>query len=95
MNRFQRIWQRLKQEIKVYRLAMADPRTPKAAKWLLRFALAYLLSPLDLIPDAIPILGLFDEVILLPAVLWIARRMIPGEVMRECRLRAARENANR
>ncbi len=80
-----RYWSRLKQEIQVYRLALADRRTPRAAKWLLRFVLVYLLSPLDFIPDAIPILGLFDDVVLLPAVLFLARRLIPSEVMNDCR----------
>lgn len=73
----------------MYRLALADPRTPRAAKWLLRFVLVYLLSPLDLIPDAIPILGLLDDAVLLPGLLLLARRLIPAAVLADCRARAA------
>ncbi|MGH9533224.1 MAG: YkvA family protein [Terriglobales bacterium] len=82
-------WRRLRREIRTYRLALADPRTPRAAKWILRFVLVYLLSPLDLIPDAIPIIGFIDDAILLPGLLLLARRLIPVEVLADCRARAA------
>ncbi len=84
-----RLWRRLRREIAVYRLALADPRTPRAAKWLLRFVLVYLLSPLDLIPDAIPIIGFLDDAVLLPGLLLLARRLIPAQVLADCRARAA------
>lgn len=83
-----RVWGRLRTEIRVYRLALADPRTPPAARWLLRFALIYLLSPLDLIPDAIPVIGFLDDAILLPGLLLLARRMIPAAQWADCRRRA-------
>ena len=79
----------------MYRLALADPRTPRAAKWLLRFVLVYLLSPLDLIPDAIPIIGFLDDAVLLPGLLLLARRLIPAEVLADCRARAAAAEAVR
>lgn len=84
-----RVWRRLQTEVRAYRLALADPRTPPAAWWLLRFALIYLLSPLDLIPDAIPVIGFLDDVMLLPGVLFLARRMIPPALWADCRARAA------
>jgi uncharacterized membrane protein YkvA (DUF1232 family) len=90
-----RLWRRLRRELAVYRLALADPRTPRAAKWLLRFVLVYLLSPLDLIPDAIPIIGFLDDAVLLPGLLLLARRLIPAEVLADCRARAAAELAAR
>ena len=90
-----RLWRRLRRELAVYRLALADPRTPRAAKWLLRFVLVYLLSPLDLIPDAIPIIGFLDDAVLLPGLLLLARRLIPAEVLADCRARAAAAEAVR
>jgi uncharacterized membrane protein YkvA (DUF1232 family) len=54
-------------------------------------ALAYALSPLDLVPDFIPILGLLDDLLLLPALLWLAIRAIPPQVMEDARERARRE----
>lgn len=63
--------------------------TPWAAKLLCVFVVAYALSPIDLIPDFIPVLGYLDDVILLPCLIWIAVRMIPPDVLTECRTRAA------
>src|SRR5213075_3596807 len=64
------------------------PQTPKPAKWVAIFVLAYALSPIDLIPDFIPVLGLLDDLILVPLGLSIVLRMIPPEVMEESRARA-------
>jgi len=61
-------------------------RTPLAAKALCVFVVAYALSPIDLIPDFIPVLGYVDDVLLLPALMWLAIRMIPDDVMDECRV---------
>ena len=64
--------------------AARHPRTPLAARLLTVAAVAYALSPLDLIPDVIPVLCLLDDLILIPACLWLALRLIPDEVIREC-----------
>lgn len=81
-------WARaLKSEIAVLASAVRDPRTPLAAKMLGVFIVAYALSPIDLIPDFIPVLGYLDEVILLPLGLWVVRRWIPAEVLAEHRAR--------
>jgi uncharacterized membrane protein YkvA (DUF1232 family) len=66
-----------KQEIKVYQLVMHDQRVPKRAKWLLGLALAYLLSPIDLIPDFIPIWGQLDDVVIVPVLVFLALKFIP------------------
>jgi uncharacterized membrane protein YkvA (DUF1232 family) len=84
-------YRRLKQEIRVYGLALRDRRTPKKAKWLLRFGFGYVLTPIDIIPDFIPIIGCLDELVILPAFLFAVRRLIPKEVMADCRRQALAE----
>ncbi len=77
--------QAVKDELSVYRLVLADPRTPRAARVLLGIAVAYLLSPIDLIPDFIPVLGQIDDLIVIPALVAAAVRMVPPVVMEESR----------
>jgi uncharacterized membrane protein YkvA (DUF1232 family) len=79
--------QALKNEVKVYQLVLADPRTPWFPKALLGASIAYLLSPIDLIPDFIPVLGHLDDLILIPALVWLALKTIPDEVIADCRER--------
>lgn len=78
----------IKQELMALAVAAKDTRTPRMAKVLLLFLLAYAASPIDLIPDFIPVLGLLDEVILLPIGVWIVVGMIPPDVMEAARARA-------
>jgi uncharacterized membrane protein YkvA (DUF1232 family) len=76
---------KFKQEIQFYRLVIKHKETPRISKFLLGAALAYALMPFDLIPDWIPVLGYLDDVIIIPFLVFIARRFIPDEVMKECR----------
>lgn len=69
-------------------LAVKDPRTPLLAKLLGVVIAGYALSPIDLIPDFIPILGLVDDAILIPAGLWLMLKLIPRDVMAEHRAEA-------
>lgn len=69
-------------------LAARDPRTPWYAKLLLAGVVAYALSPIDLIPDFIPVLGYLDDLVLIPLGIALAIRLIPPRVMAECRARA-------
>lgn len=64
--------------------ALRHPGTPWAAKALAAVVVAYALSPIDLIPDFIPVLGYVDDVLLLPVLIWLAIRLIPVEVRLEC-----------
>ena len=79
---------KLKSEIFALYLALRDPRTPWYAKAFGALVVAYALSPLDLIPDFIPVLGYLDDVILLPLGIWLTIRMIPLAVLDESRARA-------
>lgn len=69
-------------------IASGDRRTPIAARALALLVAGYALSPIDLIPDFIPVLGLLDDVILLPLGIWLVLRMIPPALMAEFRVRA-------
>jgi len=88
LDRLKAISQRFKQELRVYRLVLQDPRTPKLAKWLLGLAVGYALLPFDLIPDFIPVLGHLDDVIVIPALVFLAVKLIPPSVVADCRYRA-------
>ena len=68
--------------------ASRHPGTPMAAKLLGAFVVAYALSPIDLIPDFIPVLGYLDDVLLLPGLIWLAIRMLPPDVLLHCRNQA-------
>jgi len=77
----------LKQELRAIYLACKDPRTPWYAKALGVCVVGYALSPIDLIPDPIPILGYMDDLILLPLGIVAVRKIIPTAVLNECRER--------
>lgn len=79
----------LKREGAVLALAARDPRTPWYAKALAALVVAYALSPIDLIPDFIPVIGWLDDLLLVPLGLWLALRLIPRPLMAEFRLRAS------
>jgi uncharacterized membrane protein YkvA (DUF1232 family) len=81
----------LKAEVSALYLAARHPRTPWHAKLFVVAIVAYTLSPIDLIPDFIPVLGFLDEVILLPFAIALAIKLVPDDVMAECRARAAED----
>lgn len=70
-------------------IAARDPRTPWPARILAAVVVAYALSPIDLIPDFIPVLGYLDDLFLVPLGIWLVLRLIPGEVMADARRQAA------
>ena len=81
----------LKQSVDALYLAGRDPRVPLAAKVIIALTVAYALSPIDLIPDAIPVIGYLDDLILVPVGIWLALRLIPEPIWQECQ-RQAREH---
>ncbi|HAY85594.1 MAG TPA: hypothetical protein DCY42_11945 [Chloroflexi bacterium] len=85
---------RLKQELQVYRAVMADERTPWPARMLLGAAVGYLILPFDLIPDAIPVLGQLDDLLIVPGLFWLALRLIPAEILDQARQQVQAETAS-
>lgn len=80
---------RLKREVCALYFAVRDPRVPWYAKALAASIVAYAFSPIDLIPDFIPVLGYLDDLVLIPLGVLLVRRLIPVEVLADCRARAA------
>lgn len=78
----------LKKETYALYLAIRDPRTPWYAKVFTSLVVAYAFSPIDLIPDFVPVLGYLDDLILVPLGIWLAVQLIPGEILAECRQEA-------
>ncbi len=89
LDRWRRWAKRLKLEVYTLYLAYRDPRVPWYARLAAACVVGYALSPIDLIPDPIPILGYLDDLILLPLGIFLVLKMIPDEVMDENRERAA------
>lgn len=86
-----RMWaRRLKLDVVALWLAARDPRVPWRAKAIAGIVAAYALSPIDLIPDFIPVLGLVDDLLIVPAGIWLAVRLIPKPLMLEFRREATR-----
>src|SRR5919201_691937 len=79
----------LKRDTLTLYLACRDPRTPWYAKAFTGAVVAYALSPIDLIPDFVPVLGYLDDLVLVPLGLVIAIRLIPEVVLIDCRTKAA------
>lgn len=85
--------ERLRAETYALYLAYRDPRVPWYARILAACIVACLFSPIDLVPDFIPLLGYLDDLVLIPLAIALALRMIPPAVMAECRARARAELA--
>lgn len=79
---------RLKMETYAITLAYRDPRTPWYARLFAACVVGYAFSPIDLIPDFIPVLGYLDDLVLVPLGIALAVRMIPPHVLADCRLQA-------
>jgi uncharacterized membrane protein YkvA (DUF1232 family) len=91
MNTIERWKQRARQlkiETYVIYLAYKDPRVPWYAKLFIAFVVAHTFSPIDLIPDFIPILGYLDDLVVTPLGIALALKMIPQDVLTECREKA-------
>jgi uncharacterized membrane protein YkvA (DUF1232 family) len=78
----------LKRELYALYLAYKDPRVPWYARVVAACVVGYAFSPIDLIPDPIPVLGYLDDLIIVPAGIVLAIKLIPPSVLRECRIKA-------
>jgi len=84
-SRIKKWARRLNRDVHAIYLASRDPRVPWLAKVLAIAVAAYALSPIDLIPDFIPVFGYLDDLIIVPLGIWLVVRLIPEEVMAEYR----------
>ena len=91
MRSLKQLTKQLKKETYAVYLASIDQRVPWYARVLAGFTVAYAFSPIDLIPDFIPILGYLDDLIIVPLGIWLVLKMIPPAVLAECREKAAAE----
>jgi uncharacterized membrane protein YkvA (DUF1232 family) len=95
MTRLREIARAFRDELAVYRRVLRHPRTPIVAKALLGTALAYALLPFDLIPDFIPVLGQLDDLVIVPLLVGTSLKLIPRDVIVECRAAAAAAQSGR
>lgn len=85
MSRVERFIKKIKRESAYFRALIKHPETPRLSRWLLIAAFAYLITPLDIIPDWIPVLGQLDDLLIVPALVYTAVVIIPSAVKKECR----------
>ncbi len=88
LNKLKEKAKALKTEVIAIYLSMRDSRTPVFAKIMIVLTISYAFSPIDLIPDFIPILGYLDDLIILPLMITASIRLIPNKVLVECRIKA-------
>jgi uncharacterized membrane protein YkvA (DUF1232 family) len=88
LSRWKQQAQNLKVEVYAVYLAYRDPRVPWYARFFAACVVGYAFSPIDLIPDFIPVLGYLDDLLIVPLGIWLALKMIPPTIMAECRTRS-------
>jgi uncharacterized membrane protein YkvA (DUF1232 family) len=79
------LYARFKAELEIWRRVWRDPRTPRLAKIVLGAAVAYAVTPFDIIPDFIPVIGHLDDALIIPLLIWIAVKLTPKHVVAEHR----------
>ena len=88
LNRLKEKTRGIKSNIFAIHLALKDKRTPLIAKIMIVLTISYAVSPIDLIPDFIPVLGYLDDLIILPLMITISIKLIPKDVFEDCRIKA-------
>jgi uncharacterized membrane protein YkvA (DUF1232 family) len=85
LSKVRLLFARISREISFYRRVLAHPQTPWLSRVLLGAALAYFVSPIDILPDVIPVVGQLDDLIIVPGLIYLALRLIPAEIIESCR----------
>ncbi|WP_018717084.1 YkvA family protein [Arhodomonas aquaeolei] len=85
MGRWRTFAASIGQEVATYRAIARHPNTPVASRALIAVAVGYLLSPIDLIPDFVPVLGHLDDVLIVPGLIALALWLVPDDVVRDAR----------
>ena len=93
-SRLSNIADGIKKEIGVLMYVAKHPRLPLRCKFLAGFLVAYALSPIDLIPDFIPVLGQLDDLVIIPVGIWILYKMVPRDILEEARSAIAHQDKN-
>lgn len=88
------LWSRFKDEARMVWAMLRDPGAPLMAKIVAIVALAYLVSPVDFVSDAVPLLGWIDDALVLAGLLWLAYRFLPRELYEALRRRAGFQDGN-
>ncbi len=91
MSKFKNTTDSINQKIGAMYIAMKREDTPLYAKLACSLCVYYALSPLDIVPDFIPVLGAVDDVIVLPFLMWLSVKLMPADIMEECMLQAVEE----
>ncbi|WP_396216188.1 YkvA family protein [Exiguobacterium sp.] len=87
LERMKRIARRMKQQLSVLSYAIEHPRLPRHIKWGIIALIAYTVSPIDLIPDFLPVIGLLDDLLLVPLGIYFIIRSIPKEILTQAQRR--------
>ena len=95
MQSFKQLAKKLKQETYTVYLASIDYRVPWYTRTIAAIVVAYAFSPIDLIPDFIPVIGYLDDLLIVPLGIWLLLKMIPPHILSECRQKAAVEIADK
>ena len=90
---FRTIRRNVKKEIRIYQAVLKDKRTPFLGKLFLGMAVGYFFLPFDLIPDFIPVLGYVDDVVIIPALIFFALKLIPKAIVEEHRKRVESQSS--
>ncbi|MBB6612280.1 DUF1232 domain-containing protein [Pontibacter sp. Tf4] len=91
LRKWKELVRKLKEDIYTLYLASGDPRIPFMAKVVVVLTVAYAFSPIDLVPDFIPVLGYLDDLLILPLGIWLSIKLLPAEVVEEYRQKARQQ----